>query len=69
MKLLTVNQIVELQLLTFMYKAFKRLLPVNLLAHFNLNTGNKRYQNNFNCQFSDDKKAILFVFYLCKIME
>ena len=51
MKLLTVNQIIGLQSLTFMYRAFKGLLPVNLQAHFNLSTGNKRYQNNLKCQY------------------
>ena len=52
MKLLTVNQIIELQSLTFMCWNFKELLPVNLQAHFNLNTGNNGYQNNFKCQYS-----------------
>ena len=39
-----------------MYKAFKGLLPVNLQTHLNLNTGNKRYQNNFKCQYSRTTK-------------
>ena len=52
MKLLTVNLIIDLQSLTFMYVAFKGLLPVNLQTRFNLNTGNKRCQNNFKCQYS-----------------
>ena len=34
MKLLTVDQVIELQSLTFMYKAFKGLLPVNLQTYF-----------------------------------
>ena len=52
MKLLTVNQIIELLSLTFTYKTFKGLLLVNLQTHFTLNTGKKRYQNSFKCQYS-----------------
>ena len=52
MKLLTLSQVIELQTLTFMYKAFKGLLSIILQAHLNLNTGNKRYQNNIICKYS-----------------
>ena len=52
MKQLTVNQIIELQSLTFMHRAFKKLLTGNLQTHFNLNTGNKSHQSNFKCQYS-----------------
>ena len=55
-KLLTVNQIIELQSLTFMHRAFEGQLPVNLQTHFNLNTDNKRYRNNFKCQYSRTTK-------------
>ena len=52
MKQLTVNQIIELHSLTFMYRAFKGLLPVNLQTHINLDAGDKIYQDNFKCQCS-----------------
>ena len=52
MKLLTAKQIIALQSLTFMHRAFKGLLPVNLKTNFNLNTCNKIYQNSFKCQYS-----------------
>ena len=57
MKLLTVNQIIELQSLIFMYKAFNGLLPINLQTHFNLNISNRIYQNNFKCQYSLTKQT------------
>ena len=56
MKLLTVNQIIELRSLTFMYEAFNGQLPLNLQTHFNLNTGKKRYQDKHKCQFSRQAK-------------
>ena len=52
MNLLTINQIIELQSLTFMHKAFKGLLSINLQTHLNLNIDIKRYQNNIKCQYS-----------------
>ena len=56
MILLGVNQIIESQSLTFMHKAFKVQLPVNLHAHFNLIIGNKRCLNIFKCECSRTTK-------------
>ena len=63
MKLLTVNPIIELQSSTFIYKAFKGQLPVNLQSHFNLNTGSKdiKITLNVNILGKKNKKYVSFI--------